>query len=139
MLPCTTEPARGFRGYSSAHAVMPNTRFTACSTGIGFTAPSRLYVRKSQNILGQKKHSSAAAIWSVSLLWLVQRFLRCYVERNIQAPAVRMMSRAQWFLINLPMMCLDSCMDECTAWYIMIVTISLDLYANRSLKWYPSR
>lgn len=34
-------------------------------TGIGRTAPSRLVVRKSQKILGQKKPSRAAATWSV--------------------------------------------------------------------------
>jgi hypothetical protein len=32
--------------------------------GTGLTAPSRFFVRKSQKILGQKKASNAAAIWS---------------------------------------------------------------------------
>ena len=49
---------------------------------MGLTAPLRLVVRKSQKTLGQKKPSMLAAIW--------------YVD------AVRMMRRAQWFLISLP-------------------------------------
>jgi hypothetical protein len=39
---------------------------------MGFTAPSRFLVRKSQNILGQKKPSTEAAIWSTD-----------YVSRDI--------------------------------------------------------
>ena len=54
-----------------------------CKIGTGLTAPLRLVVRKSQKTLGQKKPSSAAAIW--------------------YAAAVRMMRRAQWFLMSFPM------------------------------------
>lgn len=50
--------------------------------GTGLTAPLRFVVRKSQKTLGQKKPSSAAAIWYDA--------------------AVRMMSRAQWFLMSFP-------------------------------------
>ena len=49
---------------------------------MGLTAGLRLVVWKSQKILGQKKAQRAAAIW--------------YEE------AVRIISRAQWFLISLP-------------------------------------
>jgi hypothetical protein len=42
----------------------PMTMLMICRTGTGLTAPSRFLVRKSQKILGQKKHCSAAAIWS---------------------------------------------------------------------------
>lgn len=51
-------------GHSQAVMTIPITRLMDCSTGIGFTAPSRFLVRKSQKILGQKKPSIAAAIWS---------------------------------------------------------------------------
>ena len=36
--------------------------------GNGFTAASKLWVKKSQKILGQKKPSNAAAIWSTMAL-----------------------------------------------------------------------
>lgn len=58
-------PAMRPRGHSQASMTMPRTMFIICKTGKGFTAPSRFLVRKSQKILGQKKPSSAAAIWSV--------------------------------------------------------------------------
>lgn len=49
-----------------------------CRTGTGRTAPSRLVVRKSQKILGQKKPSKAAATWSVvargRLVWFFSGF-----------------------------------------------------------------
>ena len=35
---------------------------------MGFTEPSRFLVRKSQNILGQKNPSTAAAIWSMNYI-----------------------------------------------------------------------
>lgn len=43
----------------------PMRTLMICNTGNGFTAGSRVLVRKSQNILGQKKPSTAAAIWSI--------------------------------------------------------------------------
>lgn len=70
--------------------------------GIGLTAPSRFLVRKSQKILGQKKASIAAHIWSE---W--SQFLKPSARRrkHAQAAAVRMTRRAQWFLINFPIVC----------------------------------
>ena len=40
------------------------TRLMICNMGMGFTAPSNVFVRKSQKILGQKKPWIAADIWS---------------------------------------------------------------------------
>ena len=54
-------------GHSHASRKRPDSRLMICRIGIGFTAGSRLLVRKSQKILGQKKPSIAAAIWSVGL------------------------------------------------------------------------
>ena len=72
-----------------------------CRAGIGLTAPSRFLVRKSQKILGQKKASMAAHIWSGggSVDGTPYSMLGIYA----QAAAVRMTKRAQWFLINFPM------------------------------------
>lgn len=39
-----------------------------CNIGTGFTAGSKVFVKKSKRIFGQKKPSRAAAIWSVALL-----------------------------------------------------------------------
>lgn len=64
------------RGHSQAVMTSPIIRLMVCSTGIGFTAPSRFLVRKSQKILGQKKPWSAAAIWSGS------EMLVKFVERS---------------------------------------------------------
>ena len=80
----------------------PRMMLMICSTGTGLTAPSRFLVRKSQKILGQKKASRAAAIWSVVLLVHVQ-MVGCVVFGHLQAAAVRMTNLAQWFLINFPM------------------------------------
>ena len=57
-------PAKKLRGHSMARTRSPNTRFSTWRTGMGLTAPSRFLVRKSQKILGQKKPSMAATIWS---------------------------------------------------------------------------
>lgn len=61
------EPATKDKGHSRASMPMPKKRLMICSMGMGFTAPSRFLVRKSQKILGQKKPSMAAATWSVRL------------------------------------------------------------------------
>lgn len=45
--------------------------------GKGLTAESRFLVRKSQKILGQKKASRAAAIWSVALSVHVRMVRMC--------------------------------------------------------------
>ena len=50
-----------------------------CSIGTGLTAASRVFVRKSQKILGQKKPSSAAATWSVRCV--SQMFVKHVMER----------------------------------------------------------
>jgi len=73
----------GWKGHSQAKVNMPNMMLMICRTGKGLTAPSRFFVRKSQKILGQKKPSIEAATWYEA--------------------AVRTMSRAQWFLMSLPM------------------------------------
>jgi len=59
---------------------------------MGFTAPSRFLVRKSQNILGQKKPSTEAAIWSMDY---VSRDIAREISRDVQTDAVKTMSRAQ--------------------------------------------
>ena len=53
------------KGHSQARPRIPRRRFRICRMGTGRTAGSRLVVRKSQNTLGQKNPSRAAAIWSV--------------------------------------------------------------------------
>lgn len=45
-------------------------KLIVCSTGTGLTAGSRVFVKKSKNIFGQKNASSAAAIWSAGLVSL---------------------------------------------------------------------
>jgi len=57
-------PAMKESGHSYSSPKMPRRRLMIWRTGMGLTAPSRFFVRKSQKILGQKKASSAAAIWS---------------------------------------------------------------------------
>ena len=42
----------------------PMMRLMVCRMGTGLTAPSRFLVRKSKKILGQKKPSMLADIWS---------------------------------------------------------------------------
>ena len=102
MLRCSPVPARRGSGHSHARPMMPRMRFMIWRMGKGLTAESRFLVRKSQKILGQKKASRAAAIWSVVLLVHVQ-MVGCVVFGHLQAAAVRMTNLAQWFLINLPM------------------------------------
>lgn len=55
------------RGHSHRRLVMPKTRLMICKVGTGLTESSKFFVRKSQNILGQKKPSRAAATWSNTL------------------------------------------------------------------------
>jgi len=62
ILRCNAVPARNPSGHSQANITMPKTRFMICNIGSGLTATSRFLVRKSQNILGQKNPSIAAAI-----------------------------------------------------------------------------
>jgi hypothetical protein len=57
-------PAMKESGHSYSSPKMPRRRLMIWRAGTGLTAPSRFFVRKSQKILGQKKASSAAAIWS---------------------------------------------------------------------------
>jgi len=61
-------PAMKPTGHSHARRMSPKTRLMICNIGAGLTAESRVLVRKSQNILGQKKASTAAAIWSIRKL-----------------------------------------------------------------------
>ena len=82
MLRCSEVPARGFKGHSQARPKRPKIRLMIWRIGKGLTMPSKILVRKSQKTLGQKKPSRAAAHWYVA--------------------AVRMMRRAQWFLMSLP-------------------------------------
>lgn len=71
---------------------------------MGRTAPSRFVVRKSQKTFGQKKPSKDAAIWSYkNLSAFSQETLD--VEACSQAAAVRIIRRAQWFLMSFPMRC----------------------------------
>jgi hypothetical protein len=56
------DPARNPIGHSHANMTNPNTRLIICRTGMGLTPASRLLVRKSQKILGQKNDSKAATI-----------------------------------------------------------------------------
>ena len=63
----TKVPAINFNGHSNAIPMRPKRRLMTWRTGTGLTAPSRFLVRKSQNILGQKKPSMAAATWSEEL------------------------------------------------------------------------
>lgn len=51
-------------GHSHAIIQIPITKLMICNVGNGFTAGSSVLVAKSQKILGQKKASIAAAIWS---------------------------------------------------------------------------
>ncbi len=67
---------------------------------MGFMAGSRVLVRKSQRILGQKMAWREAASWSRGG-GLVGGCGRGRGE--VQMAAVRMMRRAQWFLMSLPM------------------------------------
>lgn len=55
-------------GHSQANMTNPNTKLSTCKIGMGLMPASRLFVRKSQKILGQKKDSKAATIWSVTML-----------------------------------------------------------------------
>ena len=84
MLRWNMVPASGRKGHSHAKPSSPKSKLRVCNIGTGRTAASRFFVRKSKNILGQKKPSRAAAIW--------------YAE------AVRTMRRAQWFLMSFPML-----------------------------------
>ena len=67
MLRCMAVSAKAKmgKGHSQARPRIPRRRFRICRMGMGRTAGSRLVVRKSQNTLGQKNPSRAAAIWSV--------------------------------------------------------------------------
>lgn len=61
---------------------------------------------KSQKILGQKKHSMAATIWSFVVMLAHEILLNTQnqVDVDLQVAAVRMMSLAQWFLMSLPIL-----------------------------------
>jgi len=91
-------------GHSQASNNKPIIRLMIWSTGIGRTAGSRVLVRKSQRILGQKKAWTAAVTWSVFVMLvsclLILTFGCCC---NLQAADERTTSLAQWFLISLPM------------------------------------
>jgi hypothetical protein len=100
ILLCIEVPAMNPRGHSQASIIIPKTRLMIWRIGKGFTAASRVLVRKSQNILGQKNPSSAAAIWST--LQLVTGGQRGEMEYE-QTAAVITMRRAQWFLMSFPM------------------------------------
>lgn len=82
---------------------MPMMRLMICSAGTLVTAPSRFLVRKSQKILGQKKASMAAHIWSKGHSVIGCSAFGGLRHQNSQAAAVRTMRRAQWFLISFPM------------------------------------
>lgn len=104
MLRCIAVPAIQGSGYSQARAHRPKMRFMTWRIGMGRTAPSRFVVRKSQKTFGQKKPSKDAAIWSnKNLSAFSQETLD--MEACSQAAAVRMIRRAQWFLMSFPMRC----------------------------------
>lgn len=74
---------------------MPDIRLMVCRMGIGLTAPSRFLVRKSQNILGQKKPSIAAATWSVDTelelwceIWEEKGHTDCSSENDEAGPMI---------------------------------------------------
>ena len=70
---------------------------------MGRTAGSRFVVRKSQNSFGQKKALIAAATWSVRSVNDLGVGGGCWGEgESVQAAAVRIMRRAQWFFMSLP-------------------------------------
>lgn len=96
------DPAMKFSGHSNARSRRPNTRFMIWSIGIGLTAGSSVFVRKSQKILGQKNPSIAAAIWS-GVPQLASVSIEFHPQGYLQVAAARMMSLAQWFLISFPM------------------------------------
>lgn len=60
-------PATYFSGHSYANVMMPMTKLIVCNIGTGLTAPSKFFVSQSKKNFGQKKPSSAAAIWSANL------------------------------------------------------------------------
>lgn len=62
MLRCGRVPARRFNGHSHAMPSRPIMRLRIWSIGVGFTAPLRFLVVKSQKILGQMKPSTALPI-----------------------------------------------------------------------------
>jgi len=72
MLRCSLLPAMRGSGYSQRRARRPKRRFRHWRMGMGFMAGSRVLVRKSQRILGQKMAWREAASWSrgVSGWWL---------------------------------------------------------------------
>lgn len=75
-----------------------------CRIGTGFTAASKFLVRKSKKNLGQKKPSIAPASWSGRLCQSLALLIRDLATLDLQHADVRIMSRAQWFFISLPML-----------------------------------
>lgn len=103
MLRCIAEPASQGSGYSQAKHSMPRSTLMICKMGTGRTAASRLVVRKSQKIFGQKKPSRPAATWPVGgrwlLAWFVFRFggeeaIAC--RRELDGGALRERERGRW-------------------------------------------
>jgi hypothetical protein len=76
-------------------------RFKIWRTGTGATAASRFLEIKSQKTLGQIKPSIALATWSVCILSVLVSSWEFWVS-NVQADAVRIINRPQWFLMSLP-------------------------------------
>lgn len=74
-----------------------------CKIGAGLTAESKFLVRKSKKNFGQKKPSIAPASWSRKSCQSRRKDLKTILV-NIQQADVSIMRRAQWFLINLPML-----------------------------------
>lgn len=92
---CRADPARKLRGHSQASPNRPRMRLMICNAGTGFTAPSRLRVKKSQKIFGQKKPSMAAPTWSrmfvlakVECKGHFERLTSCRCEHNQTRPVV---------------------------------------------------
>lgn len=73
MLRCGNDPAKIFSGHSQARPIKPIMRLRIWRIGMGFTAPLRFLVRKSQKILGQMKPSIALPIWTVIELAMIKR------------------------------------------------------------------
>ena len=69
----------------------PNTKLIICKTGMGLIPGSRLFVRKSQKILGQKNDSKAATIWSGVMLASQSRFhLPLFKKRHVKESTYKM-------------------------------------------------
>lgn len=98
------------KGHSQQRPRRPRRRLMIWRMGTGRTAGSRFVVRKSQKSFGQKKAKMEAAVWSVWSCQSVSRSVGQWMDgcrwgklgENVQAAAVRIMRRAQWFLISLP-------------------------------------